>query len=324
MPRFYLFSVLFFILVTLGRRGEAITLPWDQADVIWTEEHSPFYGFPNAQGDFNGDGKKDMVFIVTGKASIVLGKSFGPRSSFGTVVDWTIFFPDATDAESVQAGDPDGAKALEDVEKELKRARAAAAEDAVQKARVREMEKIAQQARSAADSGECLKEVESLYRVKAREKGVRLSLKQEKEELLAMGEEGPVLQILTNLVGNALKFTPSGGTVILSAGGPVDGNADPLLRDLLRGRGPECVDQKYVRILVEDTGRGISAADLSRIFNRFEQVKDARDAVHGNKGTGLGLAIARGLAEGQGGWLLAESAPGKGSVFSLYLPEDPS
>lgn len=171
---------------------------------------------------------------------------------------------------------------------------------------------------------ECLKEVESLYRVKAREKGVRLSLKQEKEELLAMGEEGPVLQILTNLVGNALKFTPSGGSVSLSTGGPVDGSADPLLGNALRGRGAESANQKYVRILVADTGRGISAADLPRIFDRFEQVKDARDAVHGNKGTGLGLAIARGLAEGQGGWLLAESAPGKGSVFSLYLPEVPA
>ena len=65
----------------------------------------------------------------------------------------------------VQPGDPDGAKALEDVEKELKRARAAAAEDAVQKARVREMEKIAQQARSAADSGEWLTAVKLWKRV---------------------------------------------------------------------------------------------------------------------------------------------------------------
>lgn len=165
-------------------------------------------------------------------------------------------------------------------------------------------------------------EVEALFRLKAQEKGVRLTVEAGEGNPSVLAEEGPVLQILTNLVSNALKFTPSGGRVSLSLSGPIDGDADPLLGKALRDREDDRVGKKYIRLSVTDTGRGISSADLARIFDRFEQVKDARDAVHGIKGTGLGLAIARGLAEAQGGWLLAESTVGQGSVFSLYLPEN--
>ncbi len=167
---------------------------------------------------------------------------------------------------------------------------------------------------------ECAGEVEALFRLKAQEKGVRLAVEDGGGKPLVLAEEGPVLQILTNLVSNALKFTPSGGRVALSLSGPLDGAADPLLGKALRERKDEPDGKKFIRLSVTDTGRGIPPLDLPRIFDRFEQVKDARDAVHGIKGTGLGLAIARGLAEAQGGWLLAESTVGQGSVFSLYLP----
>lgn len=170
--------------------------------------------------------------------------------------------------------------------------------------------------------GDCVMEVEALFRLRAQEKGVRLTVDMGNVCPAVLAEEGPVLQILTNLVSNALKFTPSGGRVTLSVGGPVDGNADPLLGKVLRERKEEG-EEKFMRVTVADTGRGISSSDLPRIFDRFEQVKDARDAVQGIKGTGLGLAIARGLAEAQGGWLLAESTVGEGSVFSLYLRGTP-
>lgn len=166
-----------------------------------------------------------------------------------------------------------------------------------------------------------VREVEALFRLKAQEKGVGLTVMAEDESLTALAEEGPVLQIVTNLVSNALKFTPTGGRVTISLSGPVETKEDALLEKTLRERQREPGPKKHVRLSVADTGRGISPADLPRIFDRFEQVKDARDAVQGIKGTGLGLAIARGLAEAQGGWLLAESTVGKGSVFSLYLPE---
>ncbi len=167
---------------------------------------------------------------------------------------------------------------------------------------------------------ECSGEVEALFRLKAQEKGVRLEVDLGEGHPSVLAEEGPVLQILTNLVSNALKFTPSGGRVMISLSGPLDGNADPLLGKAMSERKDEPEGKKFTRVSVTDTGRGIPPLDLPRIFDRFEQVKDARDAVQGIKGTGLGLAIARGLAEAQGGWLLAESTVGQGSVFSLYLP----
>ncbi len=73
-----------------------------------------------------------------------------------------------------------------------------------------------------------------------------------------------------------------------------------------------------MRIRVSDTGRGIAADQLERIFEPFVQVR--ADLTRTAEGTGLGLAISRDLARGMGGELVAESAPGVGSTFSLTLP----
>jgi signal transduction histidine kinase len=106
-------------------------------------------------------------------------------------------------------------------------------------------------------------------------------------------------QILINLVGNALKFTPSGGKIVLSA----------------------TREDHHVRLDVTDTGPGIPANDLDRIFDRFEQVKNQAAPPGAPKGTGLGLAIARGLVEAQGGAITVKSLPGKGTTFSVFLKE---
>ncbi len=106
-----------------------------------------------------------------------------------------------------------------------------------------------------------------------------------------------VRQVLTNLVSNALKFTPAGGRVSLTA------EAAAVLT-----------------IRVSDNGIGIAAKDLARLFQKFEQVKEARGAARGPKGTGLGLAICRAIVEGHGGRIWAESEPGRGSSFCFTLP----
>ncbi|HUQ83302.1 MAG TPA: PAS domain S-box protein [Gemmatimonadaceae bacterium] len=105
-----------------------------------------------------------------------------------------------------------------------------------------------------------------------------------------------VQQILVNLLSNAVKFTDSGGTVELSCDGASD----------------------RVRIRVRDTGVGIPADKLEAIFDPFMQVDQRLTRRH--DGVGLGLAISRDLARGMGGDLTAESAPGKGSTFTLTLP----
>ncbi|HEX9127257.1 MAG TPA: HAMP domain-containing sensor histidine kinase, partial [Methylomirabilota bacterium] len=110
------------------------------------------------------------------------------------------------------------------------------------------------------------------------------------------GDEDQLLRVLVNLVGNAIKFTPHGGAVTVG------------LADL----GPE------LEIAVEDTGIGISAPDLPRIFDPYKQ------AHRGRGGSGLGLAIVKGLVEAHGGSVQVESRAGRGSRFVVCLPRDPA
>jgi signal transduction histidine kinase len=108
----------------------------------------------------------------------------------------------------------------------------------------------------------------------------------------ARGDARSIIQILVNLVGNAVRHSPRGATVTLSFDG----------------------SNGYARAHVSDQGPGIDPADQQRIFERFERVKG------GEGGTGLGLAIARRLAHSMGGDILLDSAPGQGSRFTLLLP----
>ncbi len=113
-----------------------------------------------------------------------------------------------------------------------------------------------------------------------------------------------VEQVLVNLIHNAVKFTKPGGTVLLSAeafhdGAEPDGNAAPM-----------------VRFAVEDTGIGIPADDIGRIFERFYRVDKSRTG----GGTGLGLSIARHIVEAHGGRIWVESREGQGSTFYFTMP----
>jgi signal transduction histidine kinase len=108
-----------------------------------------------------------------------------------------------------------------------------------------------------------------------------------------------VLQVLANLCGNAVKFTPDGGTVTVRAA--LDGD--------------DGADGGAIRIACIDTGPGIAAADLPHVFDRFWQARSTRRA-----GAGLGLAIAKGIVEAHGGTISAASKPGEGSTFAFTLP----
>jgi hypothetical protein len=108
-------------------------------------------------------------------------------------------------------------------------------------------------------------------------------------------------QALFNYISNAIKFTPEGGRITVRA----------------RAEQP-----RHVRIEVEDTGIGIAAADLPRLFSEFQQL-DAGYSKH-HQGTGLGLALVRRLAQAQGGSVGVRSELGVGSVFWLVLPCSPA
>jgi PAS domain S-box-containing protein len=128
------------------------------------------------------------------------------------------------------------------------------------------------------------------------------------ESLLFLGDEDRVRQILLNLLSNALKFTPSGGVVSCACRVEADAPAEAAPA----GEGP------WIVVDIEDTGTGIPAEHLSRIFEPFRQVDGGHTRTAG--GTGLGLTISRRFARLMGGDLTVRSSPGAGSCFSLWLP----
>jgi PAS domain S-box-containing protein len=108
-----------------------------------------------------------------------------------------------------------------------------------------------------------------------------------------------VEQILTNLVSNAIKYSPKGGEVVI--GGSEEGD--------------------YVVLHVADQGLGMREEEVAQLFQPYQRVD--RDAIKGIRGTGLGLHLVRGLVEAHGGKIWVESAPGKGSTFRFSLPKRP-
>jgi len=134
-------------------------------------------------------------------------------------------------------------------------------------------------------------------------------------------------QILVNLIGNAIKYTPAGGIAVRArmTGLPTTlGGRHPSPEDpTLLARSPDR-RRTWIALQVIDSGIGISPADQERIFDEFEQVNAGSRADSMERGTGLGLAISRRLARLLGGEISVESQPGKGSTFTVWLPISPA
>lgn len=113
------------------------------------------------------------------------------------------------------------------------------------------------------------------------------------------GDADKLLEVLTNLLSNAFKFTPPGGQVTLSAAEETDG----------------------VHIQVKDTGIGIPQESLGIIFNKFEQVKPTQGLARKTKGSGLGLTIVKGIIEAHGGRVWIESQLNAGTTVHVFLPQ---
>ena len=138
--------------------------------------------------------------------------------------------------------------------------------------------------------------IETLRPVAA-EKRIQIEVVPDAENLRAWVDTDRISEVLINLVGNSIKFTPPQGRVTI----------------YLRGSGG-----KSVEVAVADTGSGIPADQASRIFDKFYQINQAERQK--TRGTGLGLAIAKALVEMHGGKIWLESAEGKGSTFTFTLP----
>ena len=153
---------------------------------------------------------------------------------------------------------------------------------------------------------EVISTVAGFIEPQAAAKGVALTIEVSREvegatetrtQLTALADEEKVRQILLNLLGNAVKFTPAGGRIIVTA---------------------EAVRDGTVGVKVRDTGVGIPAEKIERIFDAFMQVDGTLTRVQ--DGVGLGLAISRDLARHMGGDITVESEEGRGSIFTLTLP----
>jgi len=129
----------------------------------------------------------------------------------------------------------------------------------------------------------------------AERNGISINLRGD-DQVQLMADQDLLLQLMLNLLDNAVKYTPSGGTIDVSWSG----------------------SNNHAEIAVSDSGLGIAAEHLPHIFDRFYRVDKARSRAEG--GGGLGLSICRWVAEAHGGSIQAASSPGRGSTFTVRLP----
>ncbi|MDD2760483.1 MAG: ATP-binding protein [Methylomonas sp.] len=151
---------------------------------------------------------------------------------------------------------------------------------------------------AAFDLGALVRDITDMMRFRAEEKGLQLLLDQSSDfPRLIRGDEGKLRQIITNLLGNAIKFTQQGGVT---------------LRLQLKAKS----EAQWLILEVEDSGIGIAPADLGRVFEAFVQAGKTSN----HQGTGLGLAISRQFVQLMGGDLTVHSVLGKGSIFRVEFP----
>jgi len=166
-------------------------------------------------------------------------------------------------------------------------------EDLIGVARVREGQTIALNIR-AENPRDIIDEACWMFSVQARTKSINLRCEASHIAPAVNADRHRVLQVLSNLLDNAIKFTAQGGQIVLS-----------------------CIPQTdCVRFSVSDTGPGIAAEDLDKMFDLYWQAKPTA-----HLGTGLGLAIAKAIVQEHGGQIWADSTPGLGTTFLFTLPQ---
>jgi two-component system phosphate regulon sensor histidine kinase PhoR len=149
-----------------------------------------------------------------------------------------------------------------------------------------------------------------VLRNKAVQAGITLSCEVASDTPPLDADEDRLEQALVNLVDNAIKYTPRGGHVTVSAAAAQTADA---------GDGtPVAGLDRFVELAVADTGIGVPPDDLPRLTERFYRVDKARSRELG--GTGLGLAIVKHIVQAHGGWMRIDSEPGRGTTVRLYVP----
>ncbi|WP_327343268.1 HAMP domain-containing protein [Streptomyces europaeiscabiei] len=164
--------------------------------------------------------------------------------------------------------------------------------------------------------------VEATFRPLTAEKGLDFSVRVSPELPATLHtDEQRLLQVLRNLLSNAVKFTDSGAVELVIR--PAGADAPVAIKEqLLEAGSLRDADAPMIAFSVTDTGIGIAASKMRVIFEAFKQADGTTSRKYG--GTGLGLSISREIARLLGGEIYAQSEPGRGSTFTLYLPLHPS
>ncbi len=157
---------------------------------------------------------------------------------------------------------------------------------------------VAVQCKEPLQVEEVVRTVVELMEGEARAQKISLAVQLDSSLPPVLGDRDNLEGVFTNLVSNAIKYTPEGGAVTIEA----------------------CADGDYVKTVVRDTGIGISEEDLPRIFDKFARVRSEK--TRGIVGTGLGLAIVKNILEAHLGSISVESEEGKGTAFTVLLPRE--
>ncbi|MBI5185720.1 MAG: HAMP domain-containing protein [Nitrospinae bacterium] len=153
---------------------------------------------------------------------------------------------------------------------------------------------VAELAREPLDIREIVREAADLFKPLAEDKGIDIQLDIPPQAVIVPGDRPRLQRAVANLLDNAIKYTPSGGTVTIS-----------LETDTTRAK-----------VEIADTGMGIDKKNISRIFDRFYRCDESRST----PGSGLGLSLALAIIRAHGGNIIMKSAPGSGTSFAIVLP----
>ncbi len=168
--------------------------------------------------------------------------------------------------------------------------------------------------------GEILEVSLAMFKEKAMKHKLDLSLEVEEGIENIIADAAKIKQIMFNLLGNAVKFTPEGGSVHVRArrASNVGAGLVPAPKEERQPQGLPL--RNFIEISVQDTGIGVSEKDRKKLFQPFQQLNSVQTKKH--KGTGLGLSICKRLIELHGGNIWIESEAGKGSSFKFVIPEN--
>jgi two-component system phosphate regulon sensor histidine kinase PhoR len=157
---------------------------------------------------------------------------------------------------------------------------------------------MAMQCKESLQVEEAVRRVVELMEGEARAKGISLAPQLDSSLPPVLGDKDNLEGVFTNLVSNAIKYTPEGGTIHIAV----------------------CAEGDYVKTVVQDNGIGISEEDLPRIFDKFARVKSEK--TRGIVGTGLGLSIVKNIVEAHLGSISVQSKEGEGTTVTVLLPRE--